>query len=425
MDKPLFKDQRLRLVLENEAKKMKDEVEAIPSDRFLNTSPVDLAEALVGKYKVEPLALREDQAAIETSETKKDVSRDPARTFMYDHRQGPLMVNATLYELHIPFVGDEALFECEPDQSYTGGVRGRIQDGCLVLSQTVEGDDPEAINRGFDESLGYIKDLINWGAWQINGFNSVLPEKARSAVEARRGRLLRAANAASSLKFPVRQRQGDAATYVVPTARKKVAPSLPLAPNTPFAPDPTIDMAVYEDVLRALWSMSMVIERNPASFSHLDEEAIRDHFLLNLNALFEGAATGETFNGGGKTDILIRHEGQNLFIGECKFWGGPKKFSETIDQLMGYVTWRDTKTAILVFNRGTDTSKVLIGIKAILEEHPRFKRMETASAQGQMRAILGQERDPNREVILEIMLFDIPGKQADQPISASGAPKSR
>ena len=57
-------------------------------------------------------------------------------------------------------------------------------------------------------------------------------------------------------------------------------------------------------------------------------------------------------------------QGRNVFIAECKFWKGPKAFSEAIDQLLGYATWRDSKTAILVFNRGTETSTVLTGIDA-------------------------------------------------------------
>ena len=64
-------------------------------------------------------------------------------------------------------------------------------------------------------------------------------------------------------------------------------------------------------------------------------------------------ATGETFNYGGKTDILIRYQGNNIFIGECKFWKGPKSYLETIDQILRYVTWRDTKVAIFVFCKDT------------------------------------------------------------------------
>ena len=95
--------------------------------------------------------------------------------------------------------------------------------------------------------------------------------------------------------------------------------------------------------------MAFVMERNPQSFATLDEEAIRDHFLVPLNAQFSGEATGETFNHQGKTDILIRHKDNNIFIAECKFWGGEQLLLETIDQLLRYTQWRDTKTAILSF----------------------------------------------------------------------------
>ena len=90
------------------------------------------------------------------------------------------------------------------------------------------------------------------------------------------------------------------------------------------------------------------MERSPQTFAKLTEEEIRDFFLIQLNGHYQGNATGETFNGAGKTDILIRYKNANAFIAECKFWSGQKKMTETINQLMGYITWRDTKTAITI-----------------------------------------------------------------------------
>ena len=141
-------------------------------------------------------------------------------------------------------------------------------------------------------------------------------------------------------------------------------PTLPPAASVPYEPEPVIDAEHYEHVLSVVQNMVQVMERSPSSFAHMDEEALRDHFLVQLNGQFEGRATGETFNAGGKTDILLRENGRNAFIAECKFWKGPKHYAETIDQLLGYSSWRDAKkTAILVFNRGTATSTVLDGVK--------------------------------------------------------------
>ena len=82
----------------------------------------------------------------------------------------------------------------------------------------------------------------------------------------------------------------------------------------------------------------------------IHQRTFRDHLLLYLEPRYEGSATGETFNSTGKTDILIRHENSNAFIAECKFWTGQKGYLETITQLLGYLTWRDSKAAVVEHN---------------------------------------------------------------------------
>src|SRR4029077_3780088 len=77
-------------------------------------------------------------------------------------------------------------------------------------------------------------------------------------------------------------------------------------------------------------------------------------FLGAAQCAYEGDAAGETFNFQSKTDILIRKDGKNVFIAECKFWKGEKAFGETLDQLLSYLSWRDTKTAVVLFNRNAD-----------------------------------------------------------------------
>lgn len=52
---------------------------------------------------------------------------------------------------------------------------------------------------------------------------------------------------------------------------------------------------------------------------------------MQLNGHYEVQGVAEAFNHTGKTDILLPYEGRNVFIAECKFWGGPKLFTETID----------------------------------------------------------------------------------------------
>ena len=124
---------------------------------------------------------------------------------------------------------------------------------------------------------------------------------------------------------------------------------MPKASSGEYYPEPAIEMSVYEVILGTMQSLALGIEKSPSAYSRMKEEEIRDHFLVYLNANFEGRATAETFNQGGHTDILIKEKDRNVFIAECKFWKGPKSYQETIDQLLRYVAWRDSKTAILIF----------------------------------------------------------------------------
>jgi hypothetical protein len=71
---------------------------------------------------------------------------------------------------------------------------------------------------------------------------------------------------------------------------------------------------------------------------------------------------------------LIRAEGRNVFIAECKFWGGEKQFLETIDQLLSYLSWRDTKAAVIIFNRNANFSDVLKKITEIAPKHKCYKQ---------------------------------------------------
>ena len=66
--------------------------------------------------------------------------------------------------------------------------------------------------------------------------------------------------------------------------------------------------------------MSVMMERSPTAFERLEEEHLRDFYLVVLNGHYEGRATGETFNAAGNTYILIRENNRNVFIAECKYW---------------------------------------------------------------------------------------------------------
>jgi hypothetical protein len=170
----------------------------------------------------------------------------------------------------------------------------------------------------------------------------------------------------------------------------------------------TLDEANYQEILGIIENMTLVMERSPDSFKSMGEEDLRQHYLVQLNGQYRGAATGETFNFVGKTDILIRVDGRNVFIGECKFWRGEKVFMETIDQILSYLSWRDTKAAAIIFNRTKQFTSVLDKIRAALEGHPKKVGGLQIESETRFRCRFSQPEDKDREVILTVMVFDIP-----------------
>jgi hypothetical protein len=149
-----------------------------------------------------------------------------------------------------------------------------------------------------------------------------------------------------------------------------------------------------------------VMERNPYVFASLEEEDLRTHFLVPLNASYD--ATGETFNYEGKTDILIRKDGLNVFIAECALWKGESYLKQKIDQLLGYASWRDTKCAILVFNRNKDFTAVLAKVPKVMASHGNYLRFIERTGETEFRYVFSQREDRQREMFLSVLVFNVP-----------------
>jgi hypothetical protein len=154
--------------------------------------------------------------------------------------------------------------------------------------------------------------------------------------------------------------------------------------------------------------MSLVMERSPTVFETAEEEHIRVHYLVQLNGQYHGAATGETFNGKGKTDILIRYQDKNVFVAECKFWAGYGALKETTSQLLGYTTWRDTKTALIIFSRRTNFTNVILEAQRAMRDHTQYKSGPIKEGESRLRYIFKHPNDDQREIIVTLMLFDMP-----------------
>ena len=402
----LFVTYDLAQSLRATVQKMRDEVEVLNENRLLNTAPEDLKRYLVEKHSVAPITLLRDGWYADHQDVQVDVRYDRMRWI--DDTSRPAMVPGERIEVRVPFDGESELFFARADTFSTNPPRAVIEKNEIVLRYDTPSDQPRDVRSLVDHTLNLIEEHLGWQRGMIDAHNQSLPGAAERAIQQRRDRLLAQSQRAGALGIPIRRRADAPKTYALPTVIRKATPVLPPAATAQFKPEPVLTMELYEHILKVVQDMALVMERSPGAFKSMDEEALRQHFLVQLNGQFEGKATGETFNMSGKTDILLREGERNVFIAECKFWKGPKAFGAAIDQLLGYTTWRDGKTAILVFNRGVETSTVLGGIDETARAHANFKRSSSWPHETGFRYVFHGNGDSNRELILTVLVFHVP-----------------
>ena len=332
---------------------MLDEIARYDSDRLLNTNTDDLITYFVDKHKIDIPVLLEEHMQLDAQESNRDVSAGRRSDYGYD--SGPVIVAGTHITLEVPFSGDPDLFKIQPStyssMPPTGTVRGQI----LILDYWSESPDPNQFTAAKDKWLADIKQYLQWHHQTFDGFNQSLPTQASEAVEARKQKLLSSQNMVAALGIPLKRSSNHPQTFSAPEVKRKIVQ--PPSSKGAYVAEPVLEENEYQHILGIMDNMVHVMERSPKDFHNMGEETLRSHFLVQLNSQYEGKASAETFNYEGKTDILIRSGDKNIFIAECKFWGGQKMLTETIDQLLGYLTWRDSKAAILIFNRNKDFLK--------------------------------------------------------------------
>ena len=393
-----FKDSRI--------KDLEGEIASWDENRLLNTSVEDLCKYLVGKYRIDVPVLDRDGIVVDQHETQIDVSRDSLR--FITNRSQPFYILGTEIEITVPFTKDSLAFTIKPTVYSLSPPRGNVRDGTLTFFITGVDLEADKVRLDIDQKVDHIGSYLTSLRMSAETLDGELASIACQRIEQRREKLLADQNLVASLGFKLKQRTDSPKTYTAPEVRRKITPMPPPASSIPYKPEPTLAEVDYEHILEVIENMAQVMERSPSAFSTMDEESLRSHFLVQLNGHYEGQATGETFNYEGKTDILIRSEGKNIFIAECKYWAGPQKLTEAIDQLLSYSSWRDTKVAVIIFNRNKSFTKVLEAIKLTTKAHPNCKRDLGNRSETSFRFIFSHRDDTNRELTLTILAFDIP-----------------
>ncbi len=409
-DNVLFYNKDLSDVLRGHLDSAKHYVDKIPQEHFLGTDDETITEHVFSEMEIQPIELYEDQMEQEQAESKMDVSRDWRRNPFED--SGHVYVPSLRITVSVPFTGCNNLWYLKPDRWRTtlphGYIKSPNQDGVGYLQLIIErptDTNPEGYKQALEKTLEDVRFCLGNQQNQLVQHHQTLKQKIKEAIARRRKNLEHHSAVNKVLDIPLKKREGAPDISRIPIKRKLVKP-LPAPPKKD--PEPGIGNDDYEHILGVIRHEGRTFESTPKTYAKNDEEELRDMILAHLNGHYQGDATGETFRRSGKTDIRIENKDRAAFVAECKVWRGPSELNKAIDQLLGYTTWRDCKTAMIVFNKNVASfTDIQQKVPGIFERHPNYEKTLESKQAGEWRFLCRSQDDPERKIIIHVFLFNL------------------
>jgi len=393
-------------------RRAKDEASRITKDQFEANSKEQIVNHITAIYELEPLELRVEEKEQEIAETKINVTSN------YDYIQafddGPVFTSAFKVIIHIPFSGPEILFDIEPSTHTLRQFSADVSGGKIAFSKEFPQSSAtaESIEQAINAEIASYQTEVGYINSDLAGFNARLRDGIETATESRFQQIEKLNSIKTALKIPMEKSANPSPLNRVSVTVKKIAP----LSNKKEEPGAYITDGDYGHIIDSMRSAGASMEGNRAS-DFQDEETLRDVMLVVLSgSMTNGIAGGELFHKKGKTDISIPFENKATFVAECKLWKGAKYTSEGIDQLLGYTTWRDAKTALIIFNKdNANFSTIQDQIEIIFTGRADYVR-SIKQREGEWRFILTKPDDPGRQIEVHVLLFDLYNKSAKNQV---------
>ncbi len=347
------------------------------------------------------------EGSLRLVDTTEKVSREKDQFF-----QGHYEVRRQSLTFEIDLEGDMRLLFLQPGNRLVWSPEAYVKGSSLTFNIDDWNNNPAQVKQDMETyQKNLITQLQNVNR-EASTFRGQVREYAAQYLVNRKAQLQNFNQTIVGLGVPIARKDVVPQTFAIPSERvakkveviSKVKTASPV--HRPALPDPLIALAIYEDILETIHGVCKVMERLPNIYKGRDENSLRDLLLLYLEPRYT-SASGEVFNSQGKTDILIRYENHNVFIAELKFWKGQQLFNETIEQLFRYLTWRDSKTALVIFCKSKDFSAIISEVKTQLESHGLIASEVTLQDESWFKCKLSFPDDSTKEVFLSVLLFHL------------------
>lgn len=333
------------------------------------------------KYRLEPLRIEPEDPTLREQSHCKITKRLQDPFDRYYSGSKTITVDGVCVRFYYPVIGDCELFHCKASTFSLGGYPPiDLKNQHLVLTREYqvysnsELPSAEEVVSQFDGMLKSVLAGVKYANGDVKAYNASLESEISKCIE-KREELARKFNVLfADLDISLEKKSGADAR--IPLKRKELVLT---SSNAPAEKNCYIGETTFIEILELIRNCYATCERTPKTYKDLDEEALRDLALVPLNTLYIGKAVGEAFRSKGKTDICIEEQNRAAFVAECKIWKGSRAFSEAIDQLLGYLTWRDSKTALIVFSRNVNFNNVLNSTTSTLKSDERCLKFKVIS----------------------------------------------
>lgn len=380
---------------------IKEEIRYQEKEYLLSVDEEEFIEYIYQKFTLEPITISIDSEHI--SEPQKKIESVP------DWRGVLYNTETYTFTIQYNFTGTADLFKIQPTPYLmtTYDISVNEVRNTVSFSFKMINKNPEEFQQKKQNAFHNAFANVDYLRENVNNYMQGLKSKIQDYFSRIKSGLKSENDFFAAINVKVNKH--TASVFSVPTIKKKIIPQPQIASKQEFSSAPTMSQEMYSDVLKVIYDLGKAIEKKPSLYKKKDEEALRDQFVLMLETRYDSiTSTGETFNKNGKTDILLKYadDGTNVFIAECKIWKGAKKYREAINQLFDrYLTWRDSKVAIILFVQNKDFTSVLTEIQSATKAHRYYTKDVGKRGESSFSYIFHLPNDTAKEVFLEVMAF--------------------
>lgn len=377
-----------------------NEKNQILSQFLQNINPRDTqlskrVEDLFSKLYIEELVIYPNRM----TKTKEQIQ---VQSIWGEYRTSPCIA----YNLKLPFTGDSNLFNYHGTTFFFDDMDFEIYDRYIVFQIEDRSNSAVQVKKDTDTFIHDLQkhlDSVNEGARQ---YNASLKQSLEDLVRKRIEELNNKRKEEALAGLPPDEDDVDGDTIVPLVLKPRLEPRLEEPGEFLREPNYVLNLMDFDEIISSIKHTASYMETHIDSFSYMEEEHIRDHILSMLNGMLSIRATGETFNGKGKTDILYPYKEKNIFIAECKVWHGQSEFVKAIDQLEGYLGWNDTKTALIIFYRNKESmSEKIIEMRNHIKSRANFRTTLAETNRGG-RFLMDHPQDSKKSYYLELIVFN-------------------